>query len=170
MNGVIYIPNFVINTEQLFDYFKNSVEWDRSMKSRLTASFGKPYNYSQIQYEEKVFDQELTNISHLLLPIIKFVPNNCLLNYYVEAKSKMGYHSDRTDILKENTGIAIISLGSQRILRFRNIEDHDEMKDFSLETGSLIYMDQKVQQEWEHSILKSKDKSERISLTFRKIM
>lgn len=39
----------------------------------------------------------------------------------MDGTSSMGYHSDQTDNLEKNTGIAIISLGAERILRFRKI-------------------------------------------------
>ena len=81
----------------------------------------------------------------------------------------MGFHSDQTDILVENTGIAIISLGETRILRFKNIENNELIKDFELPSGSLIYMTQEVQKLWLHAIPKSNTENGRMSLTFRKI-
>ena len=79
----------------------------------------------------------------------------------------MGYHSDQTDILVPGTGIAIVSLGETRILRFRNIADSEQTVDYSLTAGSLIYMNQEIQQEWQHAIPKSDTEQGRMSLTFR---
>jgi hypothetical protein len=39
----------------------------------------------------------------------------------------MGYHSDQTDILVANTGIAIVSLGEMRVLKFRNIMNPEDV-------------------------------------------
>jgi alkylated DNA repair dioxygenase AlkB len=104
-----------------------------------------------------------------LAPIIGFIPNNCLLNYYVDGKSKMGYHSDQTDILEPNTGIAIVSIGEARVLKFRNIEFPDQFLSYELTSGSLVYMTQEIQKYWQHSIPKSDTENGRISLTFRQI-
>lgn len=81
----------------------------------------------------------------------------------------MGFHSDQTEILYENTGVGIVSIGETRILRFRNIKDRTLIKDFELPSGSFIYMTNEVQAEWQHSIPRSDTENGRMSLTFRKI-
>ena len=81
----------------------------------------------------------------------------------------MGYHSDNTDILTSGTGVAIISLGSTRTLRFKNKLDPSIIVDYVLDDGSLFYMDDAVQRDWLHSIPKSDTLSPRLSLTFRHI-
>ncbi|MFT5096791.1 MAG: alkylated DNA repair dioxygenase AlkB, partial [Psychrobacter okhotskensis] len=40
-----------------------------------------------------------------------YLPNNCLVNYYLDGSSKMGFHSDDTSQLADGTGVAILSLG-----------------------------------------------------------
>lgn len=166
--GMTLIPNF-INTGVMFDYFKNNVNWDESMKARKTASFGVAYNYSQIKYTRKKFDTTLSFLINRIEDVLKFKPNNCLINYYLDGKSKMGYHSDQIDILYEGTGVAIISLGETRIIRFRRIDDKSITKDFELKDGSLFYMTQEVQKTWNHCIPKSSTEESRMSLTFRHI-
>ncbi len=81
----------------------------------------------------------------------------------------MGYHSDQTDILKAGTGIAIVSIGETRTLKFRNIENPTIFLSFKLTAGSLVYMTQEIQSIWQHSIPKSDTENGRISLTFRQI-
>lgn len=81
----------------------------------------------------------------------------------------MGYHSDQTDILEEGTGVAIVSVGESRVLRFRNIADPGILLDYTLVSGSLVYMTQEVQREWQHAIPKKDTDKGRISLTFRRM-
>lgn len=169
MEGVIFIEDFIDNHLALFDYFKNHVKWDERMSARKTASYGKAYNYSQIEYPFQEFIPELTQIIELINKKVNFKPNNCLINYYLDGKSKMGFHSDQTDILYENTGVGIVSLGEKRILRFRNIENREITKDFELPSGSFFYMTNAVQDKWQHAIPKSDTENGRMSLTFRKI-
>ncbi|SNR62084.1 alpha-ketoglutarate-dependent dioxygenase AlkB [Flavobacterium sp. ov086] len=169
MDGITYIENFIDNPNELFDLLTSTVKWDERMTARKTASFGKAYNYSQIDYPFQEFLPELDSIINQLKPVIGFEPNNCLINYYLDGKSKMGYHSDQTDILETDTGIAIVSIGETRTLKFRNIENTDQYLTYELTTGSLVYMTQEVQAIWQHSIPKSDTENGRISLTFRQM-
>ncbi|GAB5554466.1 MAG: alpha-ketoglutarate-dependent dioxygenase AlkB [Saprospiraceae bacterium] len=169
MKGITFIKHFIDNPSELYQELKNKVEWDERMSSRKTASFGKAYNYSQISYPFQEFTHELNVIIESIADTLNFKPNNCLINYYLDGKSKMGFHSDQTDILYENTGVGIVSIGETRILRFRNIANREIIKDFELPSGSFIYMTNEVQEEWQHAIPKSDTKSGRMSLTFRKM-
>ena len=170
MDGITYIENFIDNPTELFNILTTTVKWDERMTARKTASFGKAYNYSQIDYPYQDFLPELVVMIEKLKPIIGFEPNNCLINFYMDGKSKMGYHSDQTDILETDTGIAIVSIGEPRNLKFRNIENPDQFLNYELTAGSLVYMTQEIQTKWQHSIPKSNTENGRISLTFRKII
>ena len=155
----------------LFDYIKQNTQWDESFKSRKTASYGVPYNYSGISYENKIFPNYLRELNHLVEKHCGYEPNNCLINYYIDGLSKMGFHSDQFDILADKTGIAIFSLGNKRVMRFKNKNDKNQIVDISLEPNSLFYMSQEVQKFWLHSILESDNENdERISITLRKLI
>jgi len=122
-----------------------------------------------MSYPFNPFTPTLSKLADAINDVLCFMPNNCLINYYLDGNSKMGYHSDQTDILSENTGVAIISLGATREIRFRNIEFPTDFRSVLLQSGSLFYMGQAVQSLWQHSIPKMKDCGGRLSLTFRKI-
>ncbi|UII19881.1 alpha-ketoglutarate-dependent dioxygenase AlkB [Fulvivirga ligni] len=170
MNGITYIDHFINHPEELFDFLKSNVSWDERMAARKTASFGRAYNYSQMSYPYQEFPEPLKSIINGINDTHNFEPNNCLINYYLDGTSKMGFHSDQTDILEMGTGVAIISIGAVRTLRFRNIADQAIIHDFDLQSGSLIYMTNEVQNEWQHAIPKSDTQEGRMSLTFRKII
>ncbi len=169
IDGVRYIDNFVNDDVNLFNLIRDTSDWDRSMSSRLTTSFGVPYNYSGINYNIVDIPDYLRDVVNRINNIIGFTPNICLLNYYLDGRSRMGFHSDRTDILSPGTGVVIISLGSTRTLRFRNINDRSII-DFPLRSGSLFYMTADVQGLWVHSIPSNDTDKGRISLTFRNII
>ena len=169
MDGITYIENFIDNPTELFNILTTNVKWDERMTARKTASFGKAYNYSQIDYPFQEFLPELKEIIEKLKPVIGFEPNNCLINFYMDGKSSMGYHSDQTDILETDTGIAIVSIGEARVLKFRNIENPEQFLIYELTAGSLVYMTQEIQAIWKHSIPKSDIENGRISLTFRQM-
>ena len=169
LNGTLYIDNFIDNDSFLFDTLRTNSDWDRRMSSRLTTSFGVSYNYSDMDYPDVDMPNYLDDLIVRINDLIGFTPNNCLVNYYLDGRSRMGYHSDRTDILLPGTGVVIISLGSTRTLRFRNINDRS-IVDFSLRSGSLFYMSSDVQNLWTHSIPVDDTSSGRMSLTFRNLI
>lgn len=169
LDGIFLLKHFNVEGNSLFYEIKNAVDWDNTIKSRKTASFGKPYNYSNQTYGINEIPIFILEIIDKIEKIVDFRPNNCLINYYYDDNSKMGYHSDQIDILDSNTGIIIISLGSSRVIRFKN-KIENNFFDIILEPDSLLYMTQEIQKKWLHSILPSNNKeNERISLTFRKI-
>jgi alkylated DNA repair dioxygenase AlkB len=170
ITGITYIENFLASPEELFTLLATTVQWEESMTARKTGSFGKAYDYSQMTYPFREFLPEIEVINTKLEPVIGFKPNNCLINYYPDGASKMGYHSDQTDILEANTGIAIISVGEMRTLVFRNKNNPLDRMMYELPAGSLIYMTHEIQEHWLHAIPASKTEHARISLTFRKIM
>ena len=169
MEDVLYINRFIPNTEALFEYINQTVTWNDRMRSRKTASFGMPYNYSQITYPYQPIPLQIQEVSDKITERIGFRPNNCLINYYQNGTSKMGFHSDQTDMLEDDTGVVIISLGITRTLRFRNISNRSKYVDFELVAGSLLYMKNKVQYLWQHAILESSASHPRLSLTFRRL-
>lgn len=170
MEGITFIEDYIENPIPLFNDLRENVVWDERMSARKTASYGKAYNYSQIRYPYQEIPSAIEAIMQKIEKTMHFKPNNCLINFYENGQSKMGFHSDQTDILVENTGIVIISLGATRILRFRNIQNRNMIHDMELTSGSFFYMTQGVQDEWEHSIPKSSTQTGRMSLTFRNII
>ena len=170
MKGITYLEKFLSESHKLFEKLQSEIVWDERMRARKTASYGKAYNYSQINYPYQEFLPELGEILTMIAQTLHFEPNNCLINYYLDGKSKMGFHSDQTDILADQTGIAIVSIGETRVLRFRKITDHQEVKDYTLPSGSLIYMTQEIQQVWQHAIPKSDTDQGRMSLTYRRLL
>jgi alkylated DNA repair dioxygenase AlkB len=169
MIGITFEENFLDDPESLFEHLKENAPWDESMFARKTCSYGVAYNYSQMSYPYREIDPIVGKVASKVAGKLGFEPNNCLVNYYLNGKSKMGFHSDQTDILYPQTGVAIVSIGETRVLRFRKIDDHDFRHDYSLNSGSLIHMTNELQKEWQHSIPKANTENGRMSLTFRKI-
>lgn len=169
---IVVKNNILKDSKTMLYHLKNDIDWDNSMISRKTASFGIPYNYSNINYAKNKIPEFFDDLISIVKSSNGFLPNNCLINFYYDANSKMGFHSDQIDILYKNTGIVIFSFGSSRILRFKNKSDSNIIYDIFLENNSYFYMSQEIQKEWLHSILKDKsdEDNERFSITFRKII
>ncbi len=170
MKDILYIDNFIEDPQKLFEVLSHKIVWDSRMTARKTASYGKAYNYSQMSYPEVPFLDELKPLIVQIENVLGFEPNNCLINFYENGQARMGWHSDQTDILYPQTGVVIVSLGSERMLKFRKISHPEINKEYLLASGSLLYMTQSIQKEWQHAIPKHETDQARISLTFRKIL
>lgn len=166
--GSKLLDNHISNTKELYDNLM-TLDYDKSMRARWTASFGKSYDYSGKTYPYVPMPRFLDDLIPDIMALIGFEPNNCLINLYHDGASTMGFHSDNIDILEPGTGVVIISIGSERTLRFKNKIDKDNIIDYVLGDGSLFYMNDVVQENWLHSIPKSDVEGARFSLTFRNI-
>lgn len=159
--------DFYSSHDSLFQVLLKSVEWDNRMAARRTASFGRPYNYSQIDYPASDIPEALQPMLALLATRLNIAFNNCLLNFYETGDNTMGFHSDDTSGLILGTGVAIVSLGSVRDITYRSKSRPEIQHSYPLQPGSLLYMDDEVQTYWVHAIKRQKDVGPRISLTWR---
>lgn len=167
--GILYISNFKKDAQSIFEYLEQNISWKNEIKSRKTASFGLPYNSSNIKYEHNLIPIELITLMYEIKDLVDFMPNNILLNYYYSGVSRMGFHSDDIGILEKNTGVVILSFGSSRVMRFKNKSSGDNF-DLNIEPGSLLFLSIKNQMDYLHSILPSENiLDKRISVTMRKI-
>jgi len=164
------IDNFIQNSNELFISLRDNIVWDERIKARKTASFGVAYDYSNITYPKVEIYPSLVPICHQIEVEFGFLPNNCLLNYYPNGDSTMGYHSDSAHEFKLGTGVVIISLGSERYICFRSKANKEIKFKYKLSCGGLLYMDKVIQDNWMHSIPKQIGAGERISLSFRYII
>ena len=167
--AVLLEESFVDAPYELFHWLLTHVDWDRRMKARLTASFGQPYDYAGISYVEAPMPELLQRICEQLRHRLGFLPTNCLINYYPDGNSKMGFHADDIAELEAGTGVAIVSLGGSRPLRFRRMGDASVRHEIIQPPGSMLYMSQDVHREWVHAIPRRGYAEPRISLTFRKL-
>ena len=167
--GILYLEGFLPYERRAFDWALQNVRWDDRIRARKTASFGVPYDYAGLTYDPQPFPAELERVRALVEEAVGWTPNNCLLNYYPDGRSRMGFHSDSAMGLAPGSGVAIVSLGARRALRFRRIARLDERLDYVLAPGSLLHMPQHVQTEWQHALPRTSRPDPRISLTFRAV-
>ncbi|KTC41061.1 2OG-Fe(II) oxygenase [Pseudomonas sp. ABAC61] len=217
-----FVTHFVPDPHALFEQLKTSVLWDERMRARKTASFGVPYDYSQISYpavpmpealeqlcpviaqllgfhpnncllnfypdgqssmgfhsdanEQLVagtgvvvpMPEALEQLCPVIAQLLGFHPNNCLLNFYPDGQSSMGFHSDANEQLVAGTGVVVISLGHARSMLFKH-KQSGVIHEYSLPSGSLLHMSDALQTQWLHAIPKAPGAGERISLSFRQL-
>lgn len=170
--NIVFNPDF-LESNQAMDLFltlKDTVLWNKQMKSRYTASYGVAYRYSAMNYKRLSMPEPIRQLASKIAKLIGYMPNNCLLNYYLDGASKMGFHSDDISQLAKGTGVAIISLGEVRNMLFKHKQLTNITASYELKNGCLMYMDDDVQNNWLHSIPKSETQLGRISITFRQLV
>lgn len=90
------------------------------------------------------------------------------INYYRNGADKVGWHSDDEPMM-DCSNIASISLGGERVFKFRDKKTHEVVWKQQLETGSLVWMKEGCQGNLEHEVPKTtKHVEPRLNLTFRK--
>ena len=164
---ITFIENFVADADKLYRLITDNTTWDERMSARLTASYGVPYNYSNMIYPAAPMPNYLSEIAESIEQELGWKPNNCLINNYVAGSSRMGFHADSTAELEPGTGVAIVSLGATRTLFFRRTDAPEIRWGCPLPPGSLLWMDDEVQAHWQHGITKEAGAAPRVSLTFR---
>jgi alkylated DNA repair dioxygenase AlkB len=180
-------PNFLTSSQanELFENLCRSVQWRQDdififgkwlKQPRKTAMFsdsGIKYTYSGLRHKTQNWTKELQELKSNIERIAQNDFNLVLLNLYRDGNDSMGWHSDDEKELGQNPIIASISLGVERQFKFRPKKNNQNQNPFSvsLNHGSLLIMKGETQYYWQHSIAKSKKvNSERINLTFRKII
>jgi alkylated DNA repair dioxygenase AlkB len=154
---------------QLYQQLCTQINWDERISARKTACYGLAYNYSGLVYEDRPMHDLLVPICEQITTTLGFTPNSCLINFYPDGRSKMGFHSDEIDNLQAGTEIVIISLGVERKLSFRSNADYNDRRYYLLPHGSMLHMSQRTQENWSHAIKRATVTAGRISLTLRQI-
>jgi alkylated DNA repair dioxygenase AlkB len=182
-NEVELVDNFIgkIKADQMYRELSNSVDWrQQTLKiygkqvasPRLTAWYGDEdaiYQYSGIRNVPLDWNNPLLEIRCLLELFTGNKFNSTLLNLYRDGADSMGSHSDNEPELGKFPMIASISLGATRKFILHSKLGLDSVK-VDLSHGSLLIMSGKSQQNWKHSVPKTRKLVKpRINLTYRMI-
>ncbi len=165
----LYVADFEPDHQNLYARLCSDVVWDERIRARKTASFGTPYNYSGLTYAAVPMPDSIVGMRSRVAARLGWTANNALLNFYPDGRSTMGYHPDEIDNLEPGTGIAIVSLGTERTIRFRAVADKTRIIERRLGSGSLLWMSLSMQIGWRHGIFAEDTDGGRISVTFRRL-
>ena len=179
----IYTKSFLQNSRAnlYFNIFFDTLNWHYEtfkmygkevVTSRKIAFYGDKdifYSYSGNSKKANYWTDELLHLKIKVENELNISFNCCLLNLYHNGSEGMGWHSDNEPELGVNPLIASVSLGADRIFKFKHKITNQEQS-VCLENGSLLVMKGEIQSLWKHSLPKSlKIKTPLINLTFRKI-
>jgi len=171
-----------VKADQLFNLLLGNLAWQqekiflygRWLKvPRLMCWYGDEnaeYRYSGVNHQPYLWTEELLSIKQKIQDVYPYAFNSVMANLYRNGADSMGCHADDEKELGVNPIIASLSLGDQRLLKFRH-QKSKQVFDVILKQGDLLLMAGEIQHNWRHELPKTKKlKAERINLTFRDIM
>ena len=182
--SALYFPHF-ISESKAADYFKrlqNEIPWEQEVVkmfgkthrlSRKTAWFADgnaSYRYAGTLKKPAPWNEALLKLKEKTEGLLNQKFNSCLLNYYPDGDSGMGWHSDDEKEIDQEASIASLSFGAGRKFSFKH-KKSSEKHHIKLASGSLLEMKPQTQLHWLHAMPKTrKIHSPRINLTLRKII
>lgn len=184
-NGQLYLIEsfYSANDAQImFDELLNNLAWQEEQiflygrwvkVPRLMCWYGdkgSSYRYSGVNHQPLPWVEPLISIKQTIESSYNASFNSVLANLYRNGSDSMGCHADDEKELGVNPLIASLSLGEQRLLKFRHHKSK-KVLDIVLNHGDLLLMAGEIQHHWRHELPKTKKaKKQRINLTFRQIM
>lgn len=183
-NGrIIYFPNFFDEDES--NFFWNELTNKIDFKQNEVMIFGKVYltprlesfhalensyyTYSGNKLPSKPFNSILENLLEKVENATNSKFNCVLINLYRNGEDGNGWHADNENELGPHPVIASLSFGATRRFDLRNNISKEKFS-IDLNSGDLLWMDNRIQNNYKHQIAKTKKVHEpRINLTFRYI-
>ena len=138
MNTIIHTPLFLDNSEELFNIILQNTEWSKiNYFKRHVSHYGfNIHNLNVILLDiEKQFSRKVTG---------------AFLNYYENGNEYAPYHAD-----KYNCDTCLISLGTKRILRYKENKTEENV-DYVLHSGDLLFIPNEINNNYKHSLLQTK--------------
>jgi alkylated DNA repair dioxygenase AlkB len=181
--SLMYFPKF-LNKEQANFYFNDLLK-NIAFKQNEVTIFGKVYLtprfesfhslenrlyiYSGNKLSSNPFNSTLQNLLEKVEKATNSKFNCVLINLYRNGSDSNGWHADNEKELGPNPVIASLSFGETRRFDLRN-NINKEKYSIDLNSGDLLWMDERIQNHYKHQIAKTKKALEpRINLTFRYI-
>lgn len=89
-------------------------------------------------------------------------------NLYRDGRDSVAWHGDRVGRLRDDTVVALVSLGSPRRFLLRPVEGGESLRLRPL-PGDLLVLGGTAQKTWQHCVPKTKHAGPRISVMFREV-
>lgn len=176
-SNFVYNPKFLANPDEVFLALQNELQWERRGSTPRSEYYINtlgdiPYQYGSGQGVREYLPRPIHPVvAEMLVQLQKeegAAFDVCFLNRYHNQKDHLGWHADDSPEMDDNRPIAIISLGVEREIWFRENAKPEEIVKLKLEHGSLCLMAAGTQDTHQHRIPKAGFTcGERISLTFR---
>ena len=173
-----YIPDWIVDQHEFIISDLENLEWLNSTEARkeyfmsnekIDYTYGtgpgqRTYSSNPVTHFVQCMFIELAKRGHEF--------NACFLNRYDTQKNQLGWHSDVFEGMDSSYEIAVVSLGAEREIwwrenNFKGVIPKENRQ--LLQNGSLFIMPKDFQLHYQHRIPRhDRECGMRISLTFRK--
>jgi alkylated DNA repair dioxygenase AlkB len=166
---VDHVAGWVDGADALFELIVANAPWehrtvrmyDRMVEEpRLTAWYGKTLDTADVPALFPAMIEALRARYHRAFDGVGAA-------LYRDGNDSVAWHSDRVDPTLVEPLVAIVSLGSARMLRMRPKKRGGATRPFVLLPGDLFVMGGSTQATWEHAVPKVASAGARVSLQFR---
>lgn len=176
--GVVYHPNLITEPAALCGALWDSLAWTQAAGNRreyyANDLGGASYTYGtgvgRRTYMPAPYTDAILSIKRDVEDFTSTIYEALVLNGYADQRDSLGWHADDSPEVDPARPIAVVSLGAEREIMFRPIDEsrRDEITRVRLQSGSMLLMPAGMQQVYLHRIPKS-DRvcGVRVSLTFR---
>lgn len=179
---ILYLSGAIQDPDEAFDKMKNTLKWERRDDAPRCEYYcnDKPVNYQYGSgrgirtYSPRPYSIEILSIRNQVEGLAySFFGQSvtfdvCFLNMYLDQTDRLGWHADDSPEMDDNSPIAIVSLGVERDIMFKENANPANKVTIRLQHGSVCFMKPGMQDTHQHQIPKAGFAcGERISLTFR---
>lgn len=167
--------------DQLFLRLRDEIAWDvhalriygrvveSPRRSCWIGDAGATYTYSGSRFVPRPWSSALLALKSRVEIACGSAFNSVLANWYRDGQDAMGWHADDEPELGPEPLIASVSLGAERVMRFRR-GCRGVSQAWRLPSGSLLVMAGATQANYQHAIARTTQPvGGRINLTFRQI-
>ncbi len=175
---ITYCPGYL--TPNYFQDLWEGLPWEQRegapRRECWMNDYGLPYTYGSGEHARTY--QPMTEWDELVADIRQFLNDEndnhafdcCFVNGYEDERQSLGWHADDSPEMDHNHPIAVVSLGAERDIMFREKPNGASHRHI-LGNGSLLLMHAGMQRDWQHRIPKAgRACGPRLSLTFRKLV
>ncbi len=175
-----HVPNWATQPDLTMVALECELAWQQQQlnmygklvdQPRLTAVCGRSMD-PQTRYRRPNPDTPWTPTAARVLRQVAaevpgWQPNGLIANLYRTGQDSIDWHADKEAALGPAPTVVSVSYGATRLFKLRAL-DRSSQHEIELRHGDLVVMGGRCQEEFKHSIAKTKKvHDERLSLTFR---
>jgi alkylated DNA repair dioxygenase AlkB len=151
-----------------YEALRTSVDWRTERRWMYDREVDVPRLVAGFRFSDRDVPDELRQAREVALAATGVEFNSVGMNLYREGRDSVAPHNDHINEILDGYPIALLSLGTTRLMTIRSKSKPRRNFDLELEPGSLLVMSYRTQFNYDHGIPKTATRvGGRISLAFR---
>jgi alkylated DNA repair dioxygenase AlkB len=168
--GIVYRPGLLppAQAHRWFERLRDEISWSHESRMMYEREVDVPRLMARFQIDDAQLHPILKVAANTVADATGVRYTSIGMNYYRDGRDSVAPHHDKLHELQPGYPIALLSLGSTRLMRLSTQAAPKRHLQIELEAGSLLMMSYASQLQWLHGIPKQAgDQPPRISLAFR---